>query len=56
MVVIYITLFLIVCTNVINSQYYNEYECNNALLERAQLSATSSMSGRGPENAVLYGK
>lgn len=37
-------------------EYYSEYECNTPLLERAVLTATSSMQGRGPENAILYGK
>ncbi|XP_030764634.1 neurexin-4 isoform X2 [Sitophilus oryzae] len=35
--------------------YYNEYECNTPLLVNSKLDATSSMSDRGPKNAVLYG-
>lgn len=31
------------------------YECNDPLLDRAQLSATSSLPDRGPENARLDG-
>lgn len=31
------------------------YECNEPLLEKAQLSATSSLRERGPENARLDG-
>lgn len=38
------------------SEYYNDYECNTALLYKSELSATSSMNERGPQNAVLYGK
>lgn len=38
------------------SEYYSDYECNTPLLYKAALSATSSMSGRGPKNAILYGK
>lgn len=37
-------------------EYYDIYECNNPLLQRAVLTATSSMPKRGPKNAVLYGK
>jgi len=33
----------------------DEYECNEELLKRAALSATSSLRDRGPENARLYG-
>ncbi|XP_063218125.1 neurexin-4 [Bacillus rossius redtenbacheri] len=32
-----------------------EYECNEPLLDRAQLTATSARPERGPENARLYG-
>nr|XP_023013622.1 neurexin-4 [Leptinotarsa decemlineata] len=55
MVALYVYLFLCISTNLISAQYYDEYECNTPLFTRAALSATSSMSGRGPENAVLYG-
>jgi hypothetical protein len=33
----------------------DEYECNEELLTRAALTATSSLRDRGPENAILYG-
>lgn len=33
----------------------DEYECNEELLTRAALAATSSLRDRGPENARLYG-
>ena len=33
----------------------DEYGCNEDLLKRAALSATSSLRDRGPENARLYG-
>ncbi|KAH1005057.1 hypothetical protein HUJ04_006122 [Dendroctonus ponderosae] len=36
--------------------YYSEYECNIPLVEKSALDATSSMSDRGPKNALLYGK
>lgn len=40
------------------SEYYARYvnyECNTPLIDRAVLSATSSMNERGPENAILEG-
>ncbi|KAJ8985427.1 hypothetical protein NQ317_017057 [Molorchus minor] len=49
-------LILIVYSTFISAEYYNQYECNLPLLNNgAVLSATSSMSGRGPKNAILYG-
>ncbi|KRT79151.1 EGF domain-containing protein [Oryctes borbonicus] len=38
------------------SDIYGYSECNNPLMNRAKLTATSYLSNRGPENAVLYGK
>ncbi|XP_065156246.1 neurexin-4 isoform X1 [Atheta coriaria] len=38
-----------------NAGIYYEYECNYPLLEKAAIKATSSLSERGPENAILYG-
>ncbi|KAJ6647207.1 Neurexin-4 [Pseudolycoriella hygida] len=35
------------------STYYSQYECNVPLLDRAVISATSSLRERGPENARL---
>jgi len=34
----------------------NDIECNIPLLDRAQLSATSQLQERGPENARLNGE
>ncbi|XP_017770023.1 PREDICTED: neurexin-4 isoform X1 [Nicrophorus vespilloides] len=47
--------FLFVFIVASEASIYNEYECNNALMEKAALKATSSLRERGPENAVLYG-
>ncbi|KAG5881355.1 hypothetical protein JTB14_037097 [Gonioctena quinquepunctata] len=55
MVLLNVALFLCISSKLISAQYYNEYECNTPLFSRAALSATSSMNGRGPENAILYG-
>ncbi|CAH0552688.1 unnamed protein product [Brassicogethes aeneus] len=51
--IIYLVLFI--CVQKISAEFYNEYECNQPLLYKASLKATSSMVERGPENAVLYG-
>ncbi|XP_063906965.1 neurexin-4 isoform X1 [Zophobas morio] len=50
-------LFLCLCLGGagVLADFYNEYECNTALLDRAALSATSSLPSRGPENARLWG-
>ncbi|XP_066260020.1 neurexin-4 isoform X2 [Euwallacea similis] len=51
-----ICLFLLIGTKLrAQGAYYTEYDCNVPLLEKAKLDATSSMSDRGPSNAVLYG-
>ncbi|XP_060526188.1 neurexin-4 isoform X1 [Cylas formicarius] len=55
MVLLNILLILCVWTRFSYTAYYDEYECNTALLSRSALSATSYMSERGPQNAVLYG-
>lgn len=34
---------------------YDESECNQALLRKSALKATSSLPERGPKNAELYG-
>ncbi|KAJ8950686.1 hypothetical protein NQ318_012766 [Aromia moschata] len=51
-------LLLLIYPSLISTEYYDLYECNTPLLEdnRAVLTATSSMNGRGPKNAILYGK
>ncbi|XP_049821647.1 neurexin-4 isoform X1 [Aethina tumida] len=51
--IIYLVLFIFIQKT--TAEFYNEYECNQPLLERAVLKATSSMAERGPQNAVLYG-
>lgn len=38
------------------AEIYGYYECNDALMSQAKVTATSYLSNRGPENAVLYGK
>lgn len=38
------------------SDFYSYYECNEPLLHRAELQATSYLRERGPQNAVLNGK
>ncbi|XP_076259208.1 neurexin-4 isoform X1 [Rhynchophorus ferrugineus] len=51
-----ICLFLfIISAFIVKGSYYNEYECNTPLLVNSKLDATSSMSDRGPQNAILYG-
>lgn len=35
---------------------YDDYECNESLLEHAKITATSSLRERGPENARLNGE
>lgn len=37
------------------ARYYYEYECNEPLVAKAKLTATSSLRDRGPDNAMLYG-
>ncbi|XP_066582441.1 neurexin-4 isoform X2 [Prorops nasuta] len=49
----YFLLALVLAPNLFTSAY--DYECNIPLLDRAQLSATTSLSERGPENARLLG-
>ncbi|XP_064214176.1 neurexin-4 isoform X2 [Tribolium castaneum] len=51
----FLCFFLTVLGQSVFADFYNEYECNNPLLQRAVLKATSSMPKRGPENAVLWG-
>lgn len=38
------------------TDYFSDYECNQPLMDRAVLTATSSLSERGPEKARLNGK
>lgn len=38
------------------TDYFSDYECNQPLMERAVLTATSSLTERGPEKARLNGK
>lgn len=38
------------------TDYFSDYECNQPLLERAVLTATSSLSERGPDKARLNGE
>ncbi|TDG53000.1 hypothetical protein AWZ03_000543 [Drosophila navojoa] len=52
--------FLLLCSNSVGiafadsfSDYFSDYECNQPLLERAVLTATSSLTERGPEKARL---
>ncbi|XP_019763354.2 neurexin-4 isoform X1 [Dendroctonus ponderosae] len=53
---LYICLLLFVHSNIYAAgSYYSEYECNIPLVEKSALDATSSMSDRGPKNALLYG-
>lgn len=37
-------------------KFVDDYECNEPLLQKAQIKATSFLAGRGPENAILNGK
>ncbi|XP_060801715.1 neurexin-4 [Amyelois transitella] len=53
-------LFVLVCCGITKSsadyaRYYYDYECNEPLLANAQLTATSSLRERGPDNAKLHG-
>lgn len=38
------------------TDYFSDYECNQPLMERAVLTATSSLTERGPEKSRLNGK
>lgn len=38
------------------ADYFSDYECNQPLMERAVLTATSSLTDRDPEKARLNGE
>ncbi|XP_018318496.1 neurexin-4 isoform X1 [Agrilus planipennis] len=48
---------LVLCTFYTTSRadLYDYYDCNNPLMQRAAVNATSWMRDRGPRNAILYG-
>uniref|UniRef100_A0A1Y1LGW4 F5/8 type C domain-containing protein n=1 Tax=Photinus pyralis TaxID=7054 RepID=A0A1Y1LGW4_PHOPY len=51
-IILSLTVFIVHLTN---ADIYDEYECFLPLMQRAVVTATSSMRDREPKNAILYG-